>query len=129
MDPAGESLAIDVLRHRPQIREGTLEMLIVALIQWAQRHNFQTVNLGAGFPELQLDAASNGRARAALEDDGDGQVSERLQAVRVRFKPRWRPRYLVYPGATSLPIVWTAVARERSKEHWLWNLLAHRSEL
>jgi len=129
MDPAGESLAIDVMRHRPQIREGTLELLVVALIRWAQRHNFHTVNLGAGFPGLEGEASVNGSSGTLAEDDGEPPAAARLQALRARFNPRWLPRYLVYPGATSLPAVWTAVARERSRGFWFWRLLTRRPEL
>lgn len=120
MDPAGESLAIDVVRHRPQVREGTLELLIVALLKWARRHNFRTVNLGASFTELHVGGA--------LAED-EGATGDRLQNAGARFNPRWMPRYLVYPGATSLPVVWAAVARERALGRSFWQLLSGKGEL
>ncbi|HZD11203.1 MAG TPA: phosphatidylglycerol lysyltransferase domain-containing protein, partial [Candidatus Binatia bacterium] len=126
MDPGGESLAIDVLRHRPQIREGTLELLILALIQWAQRHEFHSVNLGAAFPGFEDEDMLNGMSRTLLDGNGESQAMSRLYEVRARFNPRWQPRYLVYPGATSLPAVWSAVTRERTSEHWLWQLVKQR---
>ncbi len=126
MDPGGESLAIDVLRHRPEVREGTLELLVIALIRWAQRHNFHHVNLGTGFPGLIGDGTTRGGTRVMLDDNGDPPTVARLHAVRSRFNPRWAPRYLVYPGATSLPAVWNAVARQRWGGHWLWILATRR---
>ena len=81
MDPAGDTLSIDVLRHRPQIREGTLELLILALMQWAQRHEFRFVNLGAGFPGLEEDGAMGGVSRALLVEDGEPPTMARLQEV------------------------------------------------
>ncbi|MFW6068962.1 MAG: bifunctional lysylphosphatidylglycerol flippase/synthetase MprF, partial [Chloroflexota bacterium] len=126
MDPGGESLAIDVLRHRSEVREGTLELLVIALIRWAQRHNFRYVNLGAGFPGLIGDGTTRGGSRDLLDENGEPPTVARLHAVRSRFNPRWAPRYLVYPGATSLPAVWNAVARQRWGGHWLWLLATRR---
>lgn len=126
MDPGGESLAIDVWRHRPQVREGTLELLVIALIRWAQRHKFRNVNLGTGFPGLIGDGAAGGGSRDLLSENGEPPTVARLHAVRSRFNPRWAPRYLVYPGATSLPAVWNAVARQRWGGHWLWLLATRR---
>lgn len=128
MDPSGETLAMDVLRHRPQIREGTLELLIVALLQWARRHQFNTVSLGAAFSDMEANGLLNWPTPELLEDEVV-EHSERLETVRSRFHPRWLPRYLVYPGATSLPTVWTAVARKRSRGNWLWQLVTGRSSL
>ncbi len=133
VDPSGEFLAVDVLRHRPQIREGTLELLILTILQWAQRRGFQYVNLGAGYPGMADVAALDGMSRTLTEQDGnpDGepQMMARLHEVRSRFGARWMPRYLVYPGATSLPAVWTAVARTSQGDNWLWSFLRRRVSL
>ncbi len=129
MDPAGEALAIDALRHRPEVQEGTLELLIVTLLEWARRQNFKTISLGAGVTEMSMDALLGGASERLLAEDEKEAAMEQVERARARFSPRWRPRYLVYPGATSLPIVWSAVARERSRDKWWWRLATGESEL
>ena len=133
VDPAGDFLAVDVLRHRPQIREGTLELLMLTLLQWAQRRGFRQVNLGAGFPgmanEAALDSTSHYLSEPGGGPDGEPQMIARLYDVRTRFGARWMPRYLVYPGATSLPAVWTAVARTSTGDNWLRVYLRRRLSL
>ncbi len=41
-----------------------------------------------------------------------------VQQVKTHFEPEWVPRFLVYPGATNLPAVWTAVIRASSAGPW-----------
>lgn len=125
MDEAGETLAVDVLRHRPQIRQGTLSFLFLALIQWAEQRHFQHVNLGAGFPGLIDDEVVSGMPRALLAPEGRPQVLADVHEIRARFNPHWRLRYLAYPGAASLPAVWDAVTRSTRDNGWL-RLLVRR---
>lgn len=125
MDEAGQTLAVDILRHRPQIRQGTVPFLFLALIQWAQERQFSYVNLGAGFSGLAEELPVESPGPSLVVPDGGPQVMAHLQAARGRFSPRWRLRYVAYPGATSLPSVWSAVTRSGWNERWL-SLLVRR---
>ena len=107
--------AIDLIRRRRQVENGTMEFLFVKIIEWARAHGYATFNLGLS-------------ALAGVGEDADDPTVERalhyiyehiyqfynfkgLHAFKSKFHPEWSPRYLVYPGAASLPAVALALIR------------------
>lgn len=123
-DREADEATVDLLRHRPQPAAGALELLLVAVIRWVQAKAIGSANLGMSYVDAPADPASAQMLRYiyrnALYRVGP------VQAVKARFEPEWIPRYLVYPGAASLPAVWTAVIRAGSAGSWPWPFLKRR---
>lgn len=41
---------------------------------------------------------------------GDGE-GETMQKIKIRFAPRWEPRFLIYPNLVSLPHISLAIVK------------------
>jgi len=110
-----QALTVDLLRHRRQMAEGTLELLVTSLVQWAAGQGYPQLNLGisalcngdeAAFP-LGIE-----QARRVLEDHINHFYQWRGgRAFKQQFQPNWQPRYLALPGLCDLPRVTHALLR------------------
>ena len=126
-DREGGQATVDLLRHRPQPAAGTLELLLSAVIRWAQAEGFTSVNLGISYVDVPADPATAQMLRYVYRSAAFSVGP--VQEVKAKFEPEWVPRYLVYPGAASLPAVWTAVIRVSSTGSWPWPFLKRRFRL
>lgn len=126
LDRENDIVAVDLLRHRPQISEGTLDLLLYTVLSWAGRHETKRVNLGPGFPGALDDPATAGMLRYIYRDVDGADPATDFFEVKSRFNPRWSLRYLAYPGAASLPTVWAAIIRVASGARWPWHFLRRR---
>ena len=123
-------IGIDLVRHRREITDETMDFLFVSLMHWAEQQGYDTVNLGMsalGDGPKPL-AETTGYASLAEEDcQADGSPSpvlslnhenftqfynfRGLYGSKEKFHPNWSPRYLIYPNADSLPKVISALNR------------------
>ena len=108
---AGQRAFVDLLRRRPWMEEGLLDLVLFRALQWAGGQGAASVSLGAS----ELDEGPRSAATTVLRyiyyrTDRAVQFDD-VQQTRVRFEPQWRPRYLVYPGVAALPAVWSALHR------------------
>ncbi len=107
-------LAVDLMRRRLDAEPGTMELLLVTLIAWAREHGFSHVNLGlsalagsAQSPEVLLE-----RGLHFFYDHLDQFYNFKgLHSFKEKFHPQWSPRYLVYPGGSTLPAVFAALVQ------------------
>ncbi len=107
-------LAVDLMRRRLDAEPGTMELLLVTLITWAREHGYSRVNLG-----LSALAGSAVSREVPLErglhffyDHLDQFYNFKgLHSFKEKFHPEWSPRYLVYPGQSSLPAVFAALVQ------------------
>ncbi|HSM55954.1 MAG TPA: flippase-like domain-containing protein [Candidatus Sulfomarinibacteraceae bacterium] len=120
LDAQENAVVVDLLRYRPQTAAGTLELLLSTLLRWAEGEGFSRVNLGVTVPELVDDPQSNGLVDQIYGPSDETFNPLHVHGIKTQFHPRWLARYLVYPGATSLPAVWDAVARASTGSGWLW---------
>jgi len=44
-----------------------------------------------------------------------------LHTFKEKFRPRWFPRYLIYPDRASLPTVALAIIRADAGDRFLWD--------
>jgi phosphatidylglycerol lysyltransferase len=106
---------IDLMRRRREIERDTMEFLFISLFQWAQAEGYATFNLGlsplAGVGEEPGDSALERTAHFAYQRLNRYYSFRGLHAFKEQFRPRWSPRYLIYPGAASLPSVVIATLR------------------
>ncbi len=103
----------DLMRFRSGVENGTMDFLLVKLFEWSRGQGFGTFNLGlsalAGVGERRDDPAAE-RALAFLYRHVNRFYSFKgIHAFKSKFHPRWEPRYLIHPGAASLPAVGLAL--------------------
>jgi phosphatidylglycerol lysyltransferase len=111
---------IDLMRHRRDPENGTMDFLFVALLQWAQSQGFDTFNLGlsglAGVGEQPGDPAVERVLHYIYEHVNEFYNFKGLHAFKEKFHPIWSPRYLIYPGPASLLPVALALLQADSGE-------------
>jgi phosphatidylglycerol lysyltransferase len=100
---------IDMMRYRPESEYGTVDFMITSLLLWAQQQGFQTFNLGlsalSGIGESSSDPALSKALKYIYEHINQFYNFKGLHNFKEKFHPSWSPRYLVYPGSASLPLV------------------------
>ncbi len=102
-------LAIDLVRHRHAVEEGTLDFLFVSLFQWAKAQGYASCNLGlstlSGVGENANDPTVERALRYIYEHVTQFYNFKGLHEFKQKFRSTWSPRYLVFPGYARLPAV------------------------
>lgn len=106
---------IDLMRHRPGAPNGSMDVLLVAVIGRMRAAGYRRFSLGmAPWAEVGAgpDARFRERAIGALTRYLNRFFSiEGLRAYKAKFQPEWEPRYLVYDGDAALPQIALAIVR------------------
>lgn len=97
----GAELSIDLMRYRPDAAHGTMEMLLVWLIEYARTQGCRRFNLGmaplSGLPSGAL-APLWARLGRLLFVNGERLYGfAGLRAFKAKFGPRWTPRFVATP--------------------------------
>ena len=115
-------LALSMLRYRDAVTPDVHDHLIKTLAQWAQTQAITRLNLGLQpLPEdrrsdsLALERAAQGIYKAMEPAMWETEPSTLTETLPLETTPC----YLVYPGAASLPAVWSALARIGGSNAWL----------
>lgn len=120
-------VTIDLMRHYRNVEHGTMEFMFVRMLQWAREKGYTTFSLGlsaiAGVGEKPDDPRVEQALHFIAENVSRFFNFRGLHEFKQKFHPNWEPRYLVYPGAGSLPIVLTTLLRVHSGDHFLWKFL------
>ena len=107
--------AVDLMRYRSHSEKGIMDFLFVSLFLWAKEKGFASFNLGlsafSGIGENPKDPAIERTLRFIYENVNRFYNFKGLHAFKEKFHPTWSPRYLVYPGAVSLPAVSISLLR------------------
>jgi len=116
-------LTIDLMRRRAEVESGTMDFLFVSLLEWAKAQGFETFNLGlsplAGVGEKEDDPVPDRTLHFLYEHLNKFYNFKGLHQFKEKFKPRWEPRYLIYPGLARLPKVALALVRADSGDDFL----------
>jgi phosphatidylglycerol lysyltransferase len=120
-------VTVDLMRHRRSAEAGTMDFLFVSLFQWAGNEGYQGFSLGlsalAGVGQEAEDPAVERALDFIFQHLNQFYNFRGLHAFKSKFRPRWSPRYLVYPGAAALPAVALALIRADSGDAWAWDFL------
>ena len=123
---------IDLMRRKSETEPGTMEFLFASLFRWAREQGYATFNLGlsslSGVGEFPDDPAIERTLHYIYEHVNQFYNFKGLHAFKDKFHPTWSPRYLVYPSAASLPVIWTAMARADSGDHFVIDYLKDLTE-
>ncbi len=104
-DGKGE-LSIDLMRHRQDAPDGTMEFLFTELMLWGAREGFAFFNLGmaplAGLDSRPLAPLWHRLGTAMFRNGEHFYNFQGLRAYKNKFGPVWRSRYLAAPGGLGL---------------------------
>jgi phosphatidylglycerol lysyltransferase len=108
-------VAVDLMRHRTHVESGLMDFLFISMFMWAKEQKYSTFNLGlsalSGVGEHSDDPLIE-RALHYIYNHVNRFYNFRgLHAFKEKFHPAWSPRYLIYPGPSSLPTVSVALFR------------------
>lgn len=113
-------ITIDLMRHRHQIKNGTMEFLFISMFQWAKERGYDAFNLGlsalSGVGEHADDPAIERVMHFVYENVNQFYNFKGLHTFKEKFHPQWSPRYLIYRGTANLAQAWLAVVRANSGE-------------
>jgi phosphatidylglycerol lysyltransferase len=113
--------SVDLMRHKPDAENGTMDYLFVSLFLWAKSKGYETFNLGlsglSGIGETPGDLAIERALHYIYEHVNQFYNFKGLHAYKAKFHPLWSPRYLIYPGPGSLPPVTLALIQADSGEN------------
>ena len=120
-------MTLDLMRHYAGVEHGTMEFLFAKMLQWAKDKGVETFSLGLSAIASVGEKPDDPRVEQALHTIA-AYVSrfynfKGLHDFKEKFHPRWEPRYLVYPGPGSLPLVLAALLRVHSGKDYLWKFL------
>ncbi|UYO05376.1 bifunctional lysylphosphatidylglycerol flippase/synthetase MprF [Paenibacillus sp. PSB04] len=111
----GRTISIDLMRHRSQVPNGTMDYLFVQLLEWSKEQGYKVFNLG------NAPLASVGETRSALREEklaalvfqygGHWYGFKGLRKYKSKFSPEWEPRFLAYPASVSLPVLTVDLVR------------------
>ncbi|MCU6455335.1 bifunctional lysylphosphatidylglycerol flippase/synthetase MprF [Sphingomonas sp. A2-49] len=111
----GEEASVDLMRHRPDAPYGTMEMMMVRLIEWARAEGYERFNLGmaplSGMPSGRL-APLWARLGHAMFANGERIYAfAGLRAFKAKFGPEWVSRYIATPAGAAMPRTLIDLAR------------------
>ncbi len=114
-DGSPGELTFDLMRHRADAPNGSMDLLIMAMIDFGKNHGLTALSLGMvpfANPGTEDSMDTTNRAISQLARPMEHFfASEGLFAYKNKFHPRWEPRYLVVHALTRLPRVAIALAR------------------
>lgn len=111
----GRTLSIDLMRHRRETPNGTMDYMFIQLLEWAREQGYARFNLG------NAPLASVGQNKSAMREErlaalvfrygGHWYGFQGLRRYKAKFAPEWEPRFLAYPVSVSLPLLTVDLVR------------------
>ncbi len=115
--------AIDLMRRRQHIENGTMDFLFASLFEWAKDQGIDTINLGmsplSGVGEAPDDPALERAMHFVYENINQFYSFKGLHEFKQKFHPDWSPRYLIYPSTADLPNILLVLTRISSGDSFL----------
>jgi len=122
-----DELTIDLMRHLSKVEYGTMEFLFARLLQYAKENGYSTFSLGLSAIVGVGEKPDDPRVEKALHTLSEYASRffnfKGLHNFKEKFHPDWQPRYLIYPGAASLPQILSTLLQAHSGRDYLWRFL------
>ncbi|MBV6622567.1 MAG: bifunctional lysylphosphatidylglycerol flippase/synthetase MprF [Rivularia sp. (in: Bacteria)] len=116
-------ITIDLMRRKLEVEHGTMDFLFISMFKYFKEKGYDSFNLGlsalSGVGENQESPRLEKALHYLYEHLNRFYSFQGLHGFKEKFKPRWEPRYLVYPSLTSLPDVIIALVRADSGDRLL----------
>lgn len=104
----GRFVAIDLMRYLPDQASGLMEYMFLRLMETYRDRGAEEFSLGtaplAGLSDRSVTRSWNRFGRLVYQHGGAFYNFEGLRAFKQKFRPEWRPRYMVLPANAS-PLV------------------------
>lgn len=117
-------IAVDLMRRRAVIENGTMEFLFVSMLQHFQQLGYEGFDLGlsalAGVGETKRSPRLEKALHYLYKHLNQFYNFKGLHQFKEKFHPHWEPRYLIYPNLTALPDVVVGLVRADSGDR-LWD--------
>ncbi len=113
-----KEVTIDLMRHRAEVENGTMEFLFVSLLNYFKDAGYDTLSFSLS-PLAGVGAASTSPSiekglRHFTKYLNRFYSFNGLHQFKHKFQPDWEPRYLVYPSLKSLPEIAVGLVRADS---------------
>jgi phosphatidylglycerol lysyltransferase len=116
-------VSIDLMRHRKDVEPGSMDFLFASLFLWSRGKGYASFSLGlsalSGIGENPQDPAVEKALHFIYEHIDRFYNFKGLHSFKEKFHPTWSPRYLIYPGLSSLPAISMALVRADSGDDLL----------
>jgi phosphatidylglycerol lysyltransferase len=113
-----KGITIDLMRHRTDMLNGTMDCLFIALFQHCKEQGYERFYLGLSALSGVGEAATSARMEKVIhylyEHLNQFYNFKGLHAYKEKFRPHWEPRYLVFPGYGALMDIVVALIRADS---------------
>lgn len=110
-----ETVSIDLMRYRTDIRSGVMDALFVHMLQWAKAEGYARFNLGmaplASVGESVYSHRSERMARWIYLKGSHFYHFQGLRKFKEKYDPVWEPRYLAYPQKVWLPLLMLRITK------------------
>ncbi|PKN87236.1 MAG: hypothetical protein CVU46_05115 [Chloroflexi bacterium HGW-Chloroflexi-8] len=121
-------ITIDLMRHGRNSEHGTMEFLFIKMLQWAKEKGYDSFSLGlsaiVGVGENPEDPRVEKLLHNISEYISRFYNFKGLHNFKEKFHPNWEPRYLVYQGTASLPLVLNTLIQVHSGGNYLMKFLS-----
>ena len=118
-----KTVAVDLMRRRTEVENGTMEFLFASMLQHFQQLGYDGFDLGlsalSGVGQTQQSPRLERVLRYLYKHLNQFYNFKGLHSFKEKFNPRWEARYLVYPGLRALPDVVVALVRADSGDRLL----------
>lgn len=122
--------AFDLMRRRCEIKHSTMELLFLFVFDWAKKKKYATFSLGfsplSGIGERPDDPVIEKALHYFYENFSRLHFFKGLHTFKDKFHPRWEKRYMIYPGATSLPAIAIGLARAHNGDDFVRKYIKQR---
>lgn len=113
-----KEVTVDLMRHRSDAEKGVMDYLFAMMLQHFQKEGYDSFNFSLS-PLAGVGAAPNShRVEKSLhyffEHLNQFYNFKGLHHFKEKFRPRWEPRYLVFPSLSVLPDVAVGLVRADS---------------
>lgn len=107
-------LSIDLMRYRPDVAKGLMDMLFAQIMLYGQKAGYQWFSLGAaplaGLADHPLASTWNRIGTLVYRRGDEFYNFAGLRAFKQKFDPTWTPQYLACHGGLGLPAVLMDIA-------------------
>jgi phosphatidylglycerol lysyltransferase len=102
------------MRYDAAAPAGVMEYLFIKLMVWAKDQGYKWFNIGmaplAGLQNRSLAPLWNRIGKLVYSYGENFYNFQGLRAYKEKFKPRWKPKYIVSPAGLALPAILTDIA-------------------
>ncbi|MEW6402130.1 MAG: phosphatidylglycerol lysyltransferase domain-containing protein [Chloroflexota bacterium] len=116
-----DEIAVDLMRYCQNGEPGVMDFLFVSVFLWAYAQGFSSFNLGlspfSGMGEKSDEPALERAFGFIFHNTHRWQNFRGLHFFKEKFHPVWSPRYLIYPGRVTLPLVGAAFMRAIARKN------------